>query len=226
MTGCRALSDEEIVLCAESFRGDFHLRDRCFFILGTKLGFRASELLSIKLRDVVKPKKTWVCATPAFDDIRDQIKIHQSKQKRARQATIPPMAKSAIRDWLDSSKAKKLNLMSSPEHALFTSERRKVAVAEDAGLATQGTKTLKAVGYKRMLNVLKANFATCNLPGLANHGELATHALRKTFAKRALALLNGSIADLRLAMGHSSVASTQSYIAVDAEKIKEKLKDI
>lgn len=52
MTGCRPLTDAEIVSVSGSFAGRHAARDKALFVLGTKTGFRISELLSLKVQDV------------------------------------------------------------------------------------------------------------------------------------------------------------------------------
>ena len=52
MQGCRPLTDEEMKQVADSFTGKFALRDRAIFVTGVKTGFRISELLSLRVKDV------------------------------------------------------------------------------------------------------------------------------------------------------------------------------
>ena len=52
MKGCRPLTDPEIALVSRSFGGTYALRDRAWFILGLKTGFRIAELLSLRVGDV------------------------------------------------------------------------------------------------------------------------------------------------------------------------------
>lgn len=52
MTGCRPFTDAEIVLVSGSFAGRHAARDRALFVLGVKTGFRISELLSLRVRDI------------------------------------------------------------------------------------------------------------------------------------------------------------------------------
>jgi integrase len=52
MAGCRALTDREVELVSKSFGGRYALRDRALFLLGVHTGFRISELLSLRVRDV------------------------------------------------------------------------------------------------------------------------------------------------------------------------------
>ena len=52
MQGCRPLTDDEMRQVADSFTGRYALRDRALFVAGCKLGFRISELLSLRVKDV------------------------------------------------------------------------------------------------------------------------------------------------------------------------------
>ena len=54
MKGCRPLTDEEIDLVLASFFGKYESRDRALFLLGLKSGFRISEILSLKVKDVCR----------------------------------------------------------------------------------------------------------------------------------------------------------------------------
>lgn len=49
MIGCRPLSKSEV---KKVERNLFILRDRCLFVLGVRSGFRVSELLSLRIKDV------------------------------------------------------------------------------------------------------------------------------------------------------------------------------
>ena len=54
MKGSRPLEEHEVQDVASSFAGRFALRDRSLFLLGVKSGFRISELLSLRIGNVVK----------------------------------------------------------------------------------------------------------------------------------------------------------------------------
>jgi len=51
MKGCRSLTDEEIQSVFNQLQGP---RNKMLFVLGVKLGLRVSELLSLKLQDVLE----------------------------------------------------------------------------------------------------------------------------------------------------------------------------
>jgi len=53
MKGCRPLSKKEWSLVFHSVRGPNRLRTKALLILGRKTGFRVSELLSLRIRDLI-----------------------------------------------------------------------------------------------------------------------------------------------------------------------------
>jgi len=52
MQGCRPLSPQEARALAGSFYGRYALRNRALVVLGIQTGYRISELLSLRVRDV------------------------------------------------------------------------------------------------------------------------------------------------------------------------------
>lgn len=62
--------------------------------------------------------------------------------------------------------------------------------------------------------ILRRAFAACSMTG-----KLATHSMRKTFARVMLALLGGDLPALQLAMGHVEITSTTRYIQADLAKL-------
>jgi len=53
LKGCRPLTDDEVKLINQSFGGTFAKRNKALFILGVRSGFRISEMLSLKVGDVL-----------------------------------------------------------------------------------------------------------------------------------------------------------------------------
>ena len=52
ITGCRALNDGEIQQILAGMSGRYALRDRAIFIFGVRTGFRISEILSLRVKDI------------------------------------------------------------------------------------------------------------------------------------------------------------------------------
>ncbi len=57
MKGCRPLSQQEIHQVARSFGGKYAVRNKALFLLGVKSGFRISELLSLRVADVIQCRR-------------------------------------------------------------------------------------------------------------------------------------------------------------------------
>jgi integrase len=92
MKGCRPLKPDEETLIARSLSGSYAARDRAIFILGTKSGFRISELLSLKIGDIVQAGR-----------IVDRVYVRRCNIKRkieGRSVILHPDAKKALNQWL------------------------------------------------------------------------------------------------------------------------------
>jgi len=92
MKGCRPLTDEEVEIVAKSFGGRFAARDRALFLLGVKSGFRISELLSLRLADVVQTER-----------IVDRVTVQRRNMKKkteGRTVLLHPDAKTALTEWV------------------------------------------------------------------------------------------------------------------------------
>jgi integrase len=89
MAGCRPLNNEEI----EKIKPLLNQRDRTLFILGIKTGYRISELLSLKIKDVLK-----------HGEIVDTLRIERNFVKGKEKAQEIPLhndAKAEIKALLD-----------------------------------------------------------------------------------------------------------------------------
>jgi integrase len=93
MTGSRPLSQDEARRVQASFRGAFALRDRALCVMGLKTGFRISELLSLKVKDVWKDGH-------AAKVVRVPRKAMKG-QHAARSLPLHEEARAAIRAWLE-----------------------------------------------------------------------------------------------------------------------------
>lgn len=92
MKGCRPLTHEEAELVAKSFRGRFAIRDRALFLLGCKTGYRVSELISLRIGDVVQAGRVVDAVYVARGAMKGQVE--------GRAVPLNPVAKQAIRSLL------------------------------------------------------------------------------------------------------------------------------
>lgn len=183
MLGCRPLTDEELTRVEHAFSGQWCLRNRAMFILGYTTGFRISELLSLRVKDVL-----------AGAEIVKRVKVprrHMKRQKASRSAILAPIARHHLQLWLDELNAGKARPASS---ALFASRK-------GAG---------KPISRIQAHRILKTAFERALLFG--PDGTLGTHVMRKTFASKMWDYY-GDIFAVQHALGHRSPASTVAYLS-------------
>ena len=88
MIGCRPLTDREIEMVRQALVG----RDRALFVLGVYSGFRISELLSLRIKDVVQ-----------HGELLDRVTVQRRSMKgkgQSRSVVLHPKTKEALRPWL------------------------------------------------------------------------------------------------------------------------------
>ncbi|MHB9108216.1 MAG: tyrosine-type recombinase/integrase [Armatimonadota bacterium] len=93
MRGCRPLNDSEVHDVSRSFWGEHARRDKALFLLGVKSGFRISELLSLRLRDVVQAGR-----------IVERVTVERRNMKKkleGRTVLLHPEARAALAAWLE-----------------------------------------------------------------------------------------------------------------------------
>ncbi len=93
MKGCRPLQDCEVEAVLAALNGPFAARDRALFLLGVKSGFRISELLSLRLLDVMRAGR-----------LLDRVSIaRRNMKKKVEGCTIllHPDAKLALQEWIE-----------------------------------------------------------------------------------------------------------------------------
>src|ERR1700677_3727385 len=93
MKGNRALTDDEVDKCLNSFDGRFKLRNQALFILGLNTGFRISELLSITVKQV-KP----------YNEITDYLTIERKyikKQTQGQTVFLNDITKKYLKNFID-----------------------------------------------------------------------------------------------------------------------------
>lgn len=92
MRGCRPLTQDEASRVLAEFQGTNVLRNRALFLLGTKSGFRISELLSLRLGDILQ-----------HGQIVDRVSVarrYMKKQREGRTILLHPEAKLALWAWI------------------------------------------------------------------------------------------------------------------------------
>jgi integrase len=111
--GMRALTDEEVEKVREKLRTKYRrygLRNELLFLLGVKTGFRVSEILSIKVKDVMRYDDKVL-------DVLTVSKRHIKGKTYGRTIPMHPEVKPLIRKWV-----KQGNL--TPDDYLFKSQKK------------------------------------------------------------------------------------------------------
>lgn len=90
--GSRPYSEAELQALLAAFAGPWAPRDRALVTLGVKTGFRISELLSLRINDVLQ-----------FGRLVDRVTVQRRNMKKkvsSRTVVLHPAAKTAIEAWM------------------------------------------------------------------------------------------------------------------------------
>lgn len=197
MKGCRPLSRVEVRRVLDSFSGWEEQRNRTLFLLGVTSGFRISELLSLRVRDVVRCKRV----VKDIEVRRANMKgRHESRQiylnKQAQQSIlslIHCMQQRGI--WnhdtflFKSRQGKNSPITRVRAYQILSNAFRQVGLSGKLGTHTM-RKTFGNNIYEHMLNLVAQG--------------VGVDAYRET-AK---------------ALGHKSVASTENYLSFRNEHLR------
>lgn len=119
------------------------LRDYCLFVLGINSGLRISDLLKLKISDIVENGR-----------IKDRIRLREKKTKKFKDFPISDKTKSALKEYLKTREYKENEpLFLSRMHKGFLSRQQAYKVinevAKEVGIKDKvGTHTLrKTFGY-------------------------------------------------------------------------------
>ena len=182
MAGCRALTNEEVELVLQSFKGRFARRNAACFVLGIKSGFRVSELLSIRVGDVFQHGKF-------VSHVVVEAKYMKGK-KKSRSVVLHEAAKQAIAAYMDEHE-KKWGWPMTSDMYLFRSQRG----------------VNRRLSRSQIAKILHDIYDSHRMVG-----KLGMHALRKTYAVRVYKLLGRDLVKTQRAMSHENINSTCRYL--------------
>jgi site-specific recombinase XerD len=176
----------------------FSSRDRTFVLLSLNTGYRVSEILSLSVGQV------WNDFGPATEvtvSRRDLKGGRGARQRRVRSRSIPlnAAARAAIHAHIVS--LSKAGTALHPSGPLFPSLRKG-----------------RALGRWQANRIVHRVTAAAGLP---RQGRYGTHTLRKTYCRKLYAASRHDINLTRAAMGHASIATTQKYLEVDEDRVRD-----
>lgn len=202
MKGCQPLTDEQLNLVLTHGFGstEYGVRAKAMFLTHLTTGVRISELLSLTLGDVVTDGGSWV---QYIHFRRQNTKGRIEGRHRRLRSEIRPQ----LGEWIET-----LNQWG--------------GVLAECPLWCD--KSLKVLSRQRAYEIYRTAFKRAGL-ALAVPG---THTLRKTYADRIYKdllrrLSEGEQLDplrgISQLLGHSNIASTESYLAFRYEQAEESL---
>lgn len=201
MKGCRPLTDEEVRRVIETFQGRYKERDRAMFVLGVCAGFSISEILSLRVRDVVQKGVITkrVCV----------LRKNTKGKKQTRDVKLLNSARVAVFEWVDSGLRQKGFMQ--PDTYLFKSQIGKN----------------RSIGRRHAYRVLMENFArNCITDRLGTHTMRKTYAAflyRDLVERRAKGEPVDPLPLTSKGLGHLSLSSTMSYLSFLEEDIEESM---
>jgi integrase len=187
MARARALSPSEIAQILAALESS---RDKLMVSAGLALGFRVSELLSLRVGDVWR------------DGPAQEITVSRAKLKggagryrrsvRSRSVPVSPELAEAIRGYIF--------------------ERYGSALPNAADPLFPGRYPGRPLSRKRAYAVIKQ--AAGGAP------RIGTHSWRKAFAARVYEASGHDLMLCRTALGHRSISTTAAYLEVDEERLR------
>lgn len=194
MKGCRDLSDDEFEQLMDYFADNDQLRDRTLFSVQRWAGYRISEALSLKVKDVFHMKHSGQieCVDRIHIDPR-----HMKGGKKPRRIIVHERLREDLMEYLEEIRSDE---GFGPGMYLFQSRKG----------------TNKAISYVQAWRVLKKAYEALDI-----RENVATHSLRKTFANRVYENTGHDIIATMNIMDHSSPSVTLAYINVDQDKLEQ-----
>lgn len=217
MKGCRPLTDTEVKRIAKhGFWGRYAARNRALFLVGIKTGFRISEILSLRIKDVsAATGQGTEGAAPALPGLEAEAaevlrlgprgapgritvrRRHMKGKIESRTVALHAEAKAALEEWIGELHAARRG---GPRTPLFLSQT--------------GSGQKRTISRMQAHRILQAAFDACKV-----RGQTGTHCMRKTFAGKMYDKLGGNLIQTQRALGHRSIASTVDYLSFRQEEI-------
>lgn len=193
MKGCRDLSDEEYRSLMDYFTENDQLRDKTIFAIQGWAGYRISEVLSLRVRDLFHVKQDGL-------ELKNCIYVKPKNMKGKKRPR---------KMWIHDRLAETL-----VEYGQALYRQDGFSVEWYMFQSRKGDN--KAISYVQAWRILKEAFEELGI-----RENVATHSLRKTYADRVYKSTGKDIIATMELMGHSSPDVTMAYLSVDEEKLEQ-----
>lgn len=190
----RPFTESEYATLLSSLAGPCRTRDRLLLVMGCGVGYRISELLSLRVGDV------W-CGGEVAQEVtiaRRHLKGGHGPHRRAvkgRRVVLSENVRTALRGHLA------VIGTSNPGLALFSSAKAKG----------------EPMGRSMVFKLLRGACAAC---GITN-ARVSTHSLRKTFVGRVYRASGNDLIATQRVVGHTNPATTARYLETDSAHLDD-----
>ena len=240
--GCRPLTEQEVRRTIAAFAGPWASRNRAWYVLGYRAGFRVSEQISLRVGDVLSPGRGGrdEPITPA--DLRGVVTVPRRRMKGKRQGRSVPLhgeARDVLAAWLE--EIRQRGLLTADMPLFYSRKRRRRAGIHrapklpfpDAPETPESSTGLKPVppaagptewrpiSREQAWRIEKAAYAAAGI-----WDQTGTHSKRKTFAREVLSrakqdpAVDEPLLVVKEALGHVSLDSTQRYLGVAQDAVR------
>jgi len=194
MNSVEPIRELKTIKSIRSILKDQSLRNELLFIFGINVGLRISDILKLKIEDLVKSN---------FKTVRDYVIITEKKTGKTKKFYIGDIVKKVIENYIKE--------LSNLDMINYVFQSRK---GENMPITRQRA-------YRILNNAAEIiGLVEKNEKGVIICGEIGTHTLRKTFGYHAYQ--NGSSLELLMDIfNHSSKTQTLRYIGITEEQKKE-----
>ncbi len=182
-TGCTALTDSQYTATLRSFAGRYAARDRAIFVLGSRTGFRISELLSLTVLDVFDSTR---------GTVRESVTVARQYMKGGRKSRTMPLheeARAAIFEWLRNAQM---------DHPGFG---RAYLFPRQGNYSVPLTR-------QHADSVIRSAYKRAGLTEQGTHSMRKTFASRLWSSP----FVNGDMFKMRELMGHENLSNTAKYV--------------
>jgi integrase len=170
------------------------VRNELLFIFGINVGLRISDILKLKIEDLVKSN---------FKTVRDYVIITENKTGKTKKFYIGDIVKKVVENYI-----KELPKLEMGNYVFQSRKGENMPITRQ-----QAYRILNSAA--EMIGLVEKNEK-----GVITSGEIGTHTLRKTFGYHAYQ--NGSSLELLMDIfNHSSKSQTLRYIGITEEQKKE-----
>lgn len=194
MNSVEPIRDIKIIKNMRSIFKSQSVRNELLFIFGINVGLRISDILKLKIEDLVKPN---------FKTVRDHVIITEKKTGKTKKFYIGEIVKKVIENYI-----RELPNLDMSNYVFQSRKGNNMPITRQ-----QAYRILNSAA--EMIGIVEKN-----IKGVIISGEIGTHTLRKTFGYHAYQ--NGSSLELLMDIfNHSSKTQTLRYIGITEEQKKE-----